>query len=100
MVATWAAAHAGLTLDDIDDVSIAIEEAMLGVVDHGSSRLDIELELDAGRLAATVTTDGDLTSWPPETIESGLGRTVLDGVTDVVAVAPTGSIMFEKRSSA
>ncbi len=100
MVATWAAAHANLTVDDIDDFVIAMEEAMIGVLDHGSRRVAIVVGIRSGSIEAVVSTDADLETWPPASMVQGLGRTVLEGVTDELVLEPEGRIRFSKRSGA
>ena len=67
------------TLDEIDDVKIAMSEVLIALIEHGDqSDLDITLELDGAEFTIVGTTGGgnvDLAH--PDLV---LCRTVLDGV--------------------
>jgi hypothetical protein len=77
------------TLDELDDVKIAMSEVLIALTEHGDqSDLEITLELDGAEFTIVGTTDGgqvDLSH--PDLV---LCRTVLDGVSAVHSIATEG----------
>jgi hypothetical protein len=77
------------TLDEIDDVKIAMSEVLIALTEHGDqSDLEITLELDGAEFTIVGTTGGgqvDLSH--PDLV---LCRTVLDGVSAVHSIATEG----------
>jgi len=74
------------TLDEIDDVKIAVSEVLIALIEHGDQAdIDVELDLDGPEFTIVGTTDGrtvDLSH--PDLV---LCRTVLDGVSDVHSIS-------------
>lgn len=100
VVATMAAA-ADLTIDDVDDATIAVEEAALLLLEHGSSELTMTVQADDGLITVTLLGDGAATDWPPPAFEGGLAGRILRGVADEVAAASDEPrLMFAKASAA
>ena len=74
------------TLDEIDDVKIAVSEVLIALIEHGDQAdIDIELDLDGAKFTIVGTTDGrDVDLSHPDLV---LCRTVLDGVSDVHSIS-------------
>lgn len=100
ILATAVGAHVDLTIDDIDDLTIAVEEALIALIEHGAGSLDITFELAPRRVGVVAAGDGDGTGWPPPSLMTGLGWKVLTGLAeDVTAdVADGPRVRFSKRS--
>jgi serine/threonine-protein kinase RsbW len=82
LVASGLAAHAGLSMDDIEDLRIAVDELCALVVQHAGDVADVSLVLDA--------TDGDVVVEVRAPAGAGdapfaldeLSRHILDAATD------------------
>lgn len=102
IVATAVGAQANLTIDDIDDLTIAVEEALIALLDHGAESLHIAYSADPERVAVDASSDGRSESWPPSTVTEGLGWKVLTGLTDEVEASTIDGVphlVFTKLSS-
>lgn len=81
LLASSVAADAGLSVDDIDDFRLGINEAVSVLADEpavGGGRLELEFQVSSGAVAATVTrSDGAGASELDE-----LARRILDAVVD------------------
>lgn len=91
-------AGAGLTLDEADDVKMAVAEA-LGVV--GGERLHVRFSVAGG--AVEISVEGDGRGVAREAVESEIARHVLLSMTDEVAVQESDgricAIQMKKRLS-
>lgn len=92
-------ASAGLTLDEAEDMKIAVAEA-LGAV--GGERLHVQLSTADGAVEIAVVGDGK--GAPREEVESEIARYVLRSLADEVEIEENGagqigSIRMKKRLS-
>jgi hypothetical protein len=80
------------TLDEIDDVKIAVSEVLIALIEHGDQAdIDVELDLAGSEFTIVGTTDGrDVDLSHPDLV---LCRTVLDGVSDVHAISTSDGRM-------
>jgi anti-sigma regulatory factor (Ser/Thr protein kinase) len=80
------------TLDEIDDVKIAVSEVLIALIEHGDQAdIDVELDLAGSEFTIVGTTDGrDVDLSHPDLV---LCRTVLDGVSDVHSISTSDGRM-------
>ncbi len=94
-------AEADLTIDDLDDLSIAAEEATLTLMSHGAAEVELAATTVPGEVRITVSSDGDPSGWPPADLAASIAWRVLTGLADDVGLAaPNGrpGLSFRKRS--
>jgi serine/threonine-protein kinase RsbW len=85
------AAHNDLTIDAIEDLRIAVDEACAQLLVARGSVLTVEVVALAGGVEARCATDADVGVWPPEGIQHSLAAQVLQGLADSVAWELTAS---------
>lgn len=96
-------ARAALTLDDLDDLAIAAEEAMLTLIDQGGDTILLTAAVGDTEVVMEIASDGDPDRWPPPDLESGISWKVLTGLAGDVRLTPAGTapgLSFRKRSGA
>lgn len=74
------------TLDEIDDVKIAVSEMLIALIEHGEGGdIDLELDLTGSNFSILATTDATQVELDhPDLV---LCRTVLDGVSETQTIA-------------
>ena len=93
-----------LPLDSIDDLRLAVDEAVafLLTTDRHASRVEMRLDPFDGELTATIGTDSSIESWPPDDYQTTLSWQVISGLTDGAQVIRsergTPTIRFAKRT--
>ena len=93
-----------LPLDAIDDLRLAVDEAVsfLLTADGDATRVEMRLDPDETALAATISTDSQIEVWPPPGYQETLPWQIISGLTDGASIvrsergAPT--ITFTKRT--
>lgn len=83
-----------LSLDDLDDLRLAVDESCARLLAAGEGARTIRLDLRAlpGRLELLIVADATTEQWPPPAVEDTLGWQVLDAL--------TGSVRFERWNGA
>jgi serine/threonine-protein kinase RsbW len=79
------AAQRDLTIDAIEDLRIAVDEACAQLIAAQGSAVTVEIEPLGDGLEAVCSTDADVAEWPPAGIERSLAAQVLRGLADAVA---------------
>jgi serine/threonine-protein kinase RsbW len=99
------AAQLRLSVDDIDDVRLAIDEAFSYLLTLGSSdasEVVVALLPTAQELITTVSIDATQSPWPPSAVEDTLSWKVISGLVDRVALERSTegrpSIVIVKRT--
>lgn len=95
-----------LPLDAIDDLRLAVDEAVALLLskDRTATRVELRLEPDDVELRATVGTDSPVEPWPPHGFETTLAWQVISGLTDGASITRsergTPAITVVKRTIA
>jgi serine/threonine-protein kinase RsbW len=76
------AAKANLTVDEIEDLRIAVDEACAQLLSLHGSEITVRVARTAVGVEVLCTTDGPALIWPPEGVEHTLAAQVLHGLTD------------------
>jgi serine/threonine-protein kinase RsbW len=84
VVGSVAARH-DLTIDAIEDLRIAVDEACAQLLVARGSAVTVTLVAASEGLEATCSTDADVPIWPPDGVEHSLASQVLQGLADSVA---------------
>lgn len=94
------AARLDLPLDSIEDLKIAVDEAVAHLLTTGGTRLRMEVLASPTGLQVTTSTDAAEAPWPPEGFESSVTWQVLIGLTDDAWFALDGGpiLSFTKRA--
>ena len=93
-----------LPLDSIDDLRLAVDEAvaLLLTTSRGASRIEMRLDPTDTELIATIGTDAPIELWPPNGYQDTLPWQVISGLTDGARMARsdrgTPTITFAKRT--
>ncbi len=93
-----------LPLDAIDDLRLAVDEAvaLLLTTSRGASRIEMRLDPTDHELIATVGTDEPIDVWPPDGYQDTLPWQVISGLTDDARMTRsergTPTITFTKRT--
>jgi len=93
-----------LPVDAIDDLRLAVDEAvtLLLMTSRGASRIEMRLDPTDAELTATVGTDAPIEPWPPHGYQETLPWQVISGLTDGAQMARsergTPTITFAKRT--
>ncbi len=93
-----------LPLDAIEDLRLAVDEAVafLLTTDRNASRVEMRLEPTDAALNATIGTDSPIELWPPHGYQQTLPWQVISGLTDGARMAHsergTPTITFAKRT--
>ena len=98
------AAQQRLSVDDIDDVRLAIDKAFSYLLTLGSSASEIVVSFlpTTQELITTVSINATLSRWPPSAVEDTLSWKVISGLVDRVALERSAegrpSIVIVKRT--
>jgi serine/threonine-protein kinase RsbW len=84
VVGSVAARH-DLTIDAIEDLRIAVDEACAQLLVARGSEVSVRLAATVEELQAVCSTDADVPEWPPDGVEHSLASQVLQGLADSVA---------------
>jgi serine/threonine-protein kinase RsbW len=84
VVGSVAARHK-LTIDAIEDLRIAVDEACAQLLVARGACVVVELSAGGGGIQATCSTDAEVEVWPPDGVEHSLAAQVLQGLADEVA---------------
>jgi hypothetical protein len=93
-----------LSLDSIDDLRLAVDEAVtfLLTTDRNASRLEMRLDPTDGELTARIGMDSSIEPWPPHGYQETLPWQVISRLTDGAKITRsergTPMIMFAKRT--
>jgi serine/threonine-protein kinase RsbW len=100
-VAASAAARLPMSLDDIDDLRLAVDEAAARLLLlPGGARLSLEVGASSEGLDIAISTDADPARWPEPDVRSTLPWKILAALTDQVAFERrdgSARIRFRKR---
>jgi serine/threonine-protein kinase RsbW len=83
VVGSVAARH-DLTIDAIEDLRIAVDEACAQLLIARGSEVTVRLEPTGDGVQATCSTNADVPQWPPDGVEHSLASQVLQGLADNV----------------
>jgi serine/threonine-protein kinase RsbW len=95
------AARHDLTIDAIEDLRIAVDEACAQLLATRGTAITVEIRPGDGAVETVCETDAAVGVWPPEGIEHTLAAQVLRGLTDSVVwelTASGPSVRISKRS--
>jgi serine/threonine-protein kinase RsbW len=79
------AARRDLTVDAIEDLRIAVDEACAQLLVARGTRISVDVTADEEGVNVLCSTDADIPVWPPEGVEHTLAAQVLQGLADRVA---------------
>ena len=102
-VAASVAARLDLSLDAVEDVRVAVDEAATILLQVSASRDRLELRIDAGadEMRAVLSIEAPAEAWPPPDVEASWGWRVITGVCDEARFERLGAdpaIRFVKRA--
>jgi serine/threonine-protein kinase RsbW len=95
------AARHDLTIDAIEDLRIAVDEACAQLLATRGTTITVEIGPGDGVVETVCATDAAVGAWPPDGIEHTLAAQVLRGLADSVVWELTGSgpsVRISKRS--
>ena len=98
------ATRMALPLDAIDDLRLAVDEAVAFLLTTARDAAHVEMRLypSDGELTATIGTDSSIELWPPHDYRSMLPWQVISGLTDAASFTRseqgTPTISFVKRT--
>jgi serine/threonine-protein kinase RsbW len=84
VVGSVAARH-DLTIDAIEDLRIAVDEACAQLLTAHGDHVTVAIGGTGEGVETVCTTDADVEVWPPEGVQHSLATQVLQGLTDSVA---------------
>ena len=101
-VAANVATRSDLTIDAIDDLRIAVDEAGAQLISAAPDAATLTMIADAegSDVEIQLFTSGDVETWPPEGLERSLAWQVLNGLADEVSFGrtPQGpTVVIRKR---
>lgn len=79
------AARRDLTIDAIEDLRIAVDEACAQLLIAGGTIVTVRISGHADGVEVVCSTDADLPTWPPVGVEHTLAAQVLQGLADGVS---------------
>jgi serine/threonine-protein kinase RsbW len=79
------AARADLTIDAIEDLRIAVDEACTQLLRARGAEVTVAIRARADAIETLCSTDAEVSVWPPEDLSRSLAAQVLRGLTDSVA---------------
>ena len=87
------AAGLRLTLDDVDDIKLAVDEAASVMLTQlpGSSAILLALDTDDGTMRATVSSDVQTGEWPTPLLLESLPWKIITGLVDAATAERDGS---------
>jgi serine/threonine-protein kinase RsbW len=83
VVGSVAARH-DLTIDAIEDLRIAVDEACAQLLSARGSSISVEIGPLGDGIETICSTDADVDDWPPDGIQHSLAAQVLQGLSDTV----------------
>lgn len=94
------AARLDLPLDSIEDLKIAVDEAVAHLLTTGGTVLRMEVLARPTGIEVTASTDAPEAPWPPVGFETSLTWQVLTGLTDDASFSADGGpiLRFTKRA--
>lgn len=95
------AAQRDLTIDAIEDLRIAVDEACAQLIAAQGSTVTVEIGPNDDGVEVVCSTDADVALWPPAGVERSLAAQVLRGLADEVAWERTAdgpSVRVGKRT--
>lgn len=94
------AARLDLPLDSIEDLKIAVDEAVAHLLTTGGTVLRMEVLAGPAGVQVTASTNAPDASWPPHGFEASLTWQVLTGLTDDASFSLDGGpiLRFTKRA--
>jgi serine/threonine-protein kinase RsbW len=96
------AARNDLTIDAIEDLRIAVDEACAQLLVARGSTVTVEIvPREDGGVETICSTDADVAVWPPDGVQHSLAAQVLTGLSDTVAWERTSggpSVRVGKRA--
>jgi serine/threonine-protein kinase RsbW len=84
VVGSVAARH-DLTIDAIEDLRIAVDEACAQLLATRGTWVTVEIVPGGDGVNAVCSIDGDVATWPPDGVQHSLATQVLQGLADSVA---------------
>jgi serine/threonine-protein kinase RsbW len=100
VVGSIAARH-DLTIDSIEDLRIAVDEACAQLLVAHGSHVTVEVASTDTGVEAVCSIDADVQTWPPDGVQHSLAAQVLHGLADSVAWERIGAgpaVRVGKRS--
>ena len=87
------AARLRLTIDDVDDIKLAVDEAASAMLTRlpGSSAILLAVDTDDGSLRATVSSEVQTGEWPTPSLLGSLPWKVIAGLVDTATAERDGS---------
>jgi serine/threonine-protein kinase RsbW len=87
------AARLRLTIDDVDDIKLAVDEAASAMLTRlpGSSGIVLALDTDDGTMRATVSSEVQTGEWPTPLLLESLPWNVITGLVDAATAGRDGS---------
>jgi serine/threonine-protein kinase RsbW len=79
------AARGNLTIDAIEDLRIAVDEACAQLLVAKGSSITIRISASQDHVEVVCSTDADIAAWPPEGVQHTLAAQVLQGLADDVS---------------
>jgi serine/threonine-protein kinase RsbW len=101
VVGSVAARH-DLTIDAIEDLRIAVDEACAQLLTTRGGHVTVAISGTEEGVETVCTTDAEVAVWPPRDLQHSLATQVLQGLTDSVAweLSPTGpTVRVAKRNA-
>lgn len=95
------AARNDLTIDAIEDLRIAVDEACAQLLSARGSAVTVDIVPLPDGVETVCTTDADVGVWPPDGVEHSLAAQVLRGLADAVSwelTAEGPSVRVTKRA--
>lgn len=74
-----------LTVDAIEDLRIAVDEACAQLLVARGSSITVRIGPEGDGVAVLCSTDADVAEWPPPGVEHTLAAQVLQGLADAVS---------------
>jgi serine/threonine-protein kinase RsbW len=101
-VAASVASRSDLTIDAIDDLRIAVDEASAQLISAApdASTLTMIAEAEGSHAEIQLCTSGEVATWPPDGLERSLAWQVLNGLADEVSFGRTSqgpTVVIRKR---
>ena len=93
-----------LPLDTIDDLRLAVDEAVafLLTTNRNAARVEMRLVPGDAELMTTILADSHVERWPPRGYQETLSWQVISGLTDAASISRTergaATITFRKRT--
>ena len=84
VVGSVAARH-HLTIDSIEDLRIAVDEACAQLLTARGTTVSVKLSANGDGVSVTCSTDAEVAAWPPQGVEHSRAAQGLQGLADAVA---------------